>query len=277
MKKKFILITLFSFTLSYANIVNWVVALVNNEPITNYELVSTMEKVRVDKKTALELLIKDKLKTSELKKRGIVVSPFEIDNQIKQIAEKNGKSVNALKEDLSRQGIKFENFEQDVAKNLKEQKFFAAIFEKADKKITPENIRDFYEQNKRLFTTFDAVNVTRFASDNKADILRISKGGSIGNTFNHKITIKKSQLDPNSQFVFMSIPNGGFTPIIPNPRGFYEVFRIDSKSGYKTLSFEEVKDDVTNQYIIQVRKKNIEEYFEKLRAQAVIEFLEPKK
>ena len=44
MKKKLIFLLMLGFSVANAGMVNWVVAKVNNEPITNFEVFDTMKK-----------------------------------------------------------------------------------------------------------------------------------------------------------------------------------------------------------------------------------------
>ena len=77
------------FRVANAGMVNWVVAKVNNEPITNFEVFDTMKKIKTSNQdTALQFLINEKLKASEIKKRDIRVAPYEVTNAIEEIAKK---------------------------------------------------------------------------------------------------------------------------------------------------------------------------------------------
>ena len=62
MKKKLIFLLMLGFSAANAGMVNWVVAKVNNEPITNFEVFDTMKKIKTSNQdTALQFLINEKL------------------------------------------------------------------------------------------------------------------------------------------------------------------------------------------------------------------------
>ena len=70
MKKKLIFLLMLGFSVANAGMVNWVVAKVNNEPITNFEVFDTMKKIKTSNQdTALQFLINEKLQASEIKKK----------------------------------------------------------------------------------------------------------------------------------------------------------------------------------------------------------------
>ena len=118
MIKKFLLILAFAFVSANADVVNSVIAVVENEPITNYELAQVKKERRVGDAEALEILINSKIKTAEIKKRGIMVNSYEIDQRIAAIAEQNGMSVEALHAAATKDGISKAKFREDVKKSL---------------------------------------------------------------------------------------------------------------------------------------------------------------
>ena len=55
------------------------------------------------------------------------------------------------------------------------------------------------------------------------------------------------------------------------------ILRIDSKNGVKKVDFENAKDQVFEMFAKNERRKTVDDYFEKLRANAIIEVLPPRK
>lgn len=274
MKKKVIFILAFAFSIGYAAPVNWVVAKVNNEPITNYELTQMMKMMKTnDKNRALDALINQKLQISEIKKRDIAAAPYEIDQHLERLAASNNMSVEQFKDMLNKQGISEAEFREETAKGIQQSKLLGGVFARADERVRPEQAKEFYEKNKMLFINFSAVNATRYAAETKQEIVDVTRGKFGPRVFSHKITIPRSQLNDETAYVFMNMKNGSFTPIMQSPQGFWEVLRVDSKSGMVAKSFEEVKDQITMMFVEQERAKAAESYFEKLRAEAVIEHI----
>lgn len=274
MKKKLLFIVAFAFSISNAAPVNWVVTKVNNEPITNYEVTQMMKMMKTnDKNRALEALINQKLQISEIKKQDIAAAPFEIDQQIQRMAKANGVSIEEFKARAKNSGISEAELRDETAKSIKQSKLLGNVFSRADEKVKPEDALNFYNQNKMLFMNFSAVNATRYAAQTKQEIVDVTRGKFGPKVFSHKITIPRAQLNNETAYVFMNMKNGTFTPVMQNPQGYWEVLRVDSKSGMISKNFEEVKPQILNMIAEKERAKAAESYFEKLRSEAVIEHI----
>ena len=97
MKKKFVFLSLiFGFCLANADVINGVVAVVENEPITHYELNKMIKTRGLNPNDALETLIKNKLQVAEIKRLGIITSDYETNERIKAIAAQNKISVDTM-------------------------------------------------------------------------------------------------------------------------------------------------------------------------------------
>lgn len=87
-----------------------IVALVNNDPITSYELDQRTKLLKLTTRTgsrskALKELIEEKLKLGEAKRRGIIASPQEVDNAFASIAKRTKMSASQLGQALSKSGV----------------------------------------------------------------------------------------------------------------------------------------------------------------------------
>ncbi|MBF0984381.1 MAG: SurA N-terminal domain-containing protein, partial [Campylobacter sp.] len=145
-----------------AEVVNGVIAVVDNEPITNYELVKVQKLTGASPQAAMEILIGQKLQQSEIKRRGIAVNDAEIGARFKAIADQNKLSVDQLKTAIQREGMDYEDFKTNIRRALLEEKLYGSIFSEVQRKTTPENVKKFYTQNSSLFTTFDSITLTRY-------------------------------------------------------------------------------------------------------------------
>ena len=94
----------------HAQMVNGIAAIVDNEPITLFELYKTKEQLKTDEAQALNLLIRDRLESVEIKNLGLSVTPFEINERIEQIASKNNMTSSQFRSSAESQGINFNVF-----------------------------------------------------------------------------------------------------------------------------------------------------------------------
>lgn len=108
-----------------------VVAVVNNEPITSTELQQYM--VRAKRQVAkqgvqipedelrqqvLEQMILEKLQLQVAKRMGITVDDTAIDRTIEDIARRNNMTLDALKQALAADGITFEQFREQIRREM---------------------------------------------------------------------------------------------------------------------------------------------------------------
>ena len=72
-----LLLPLLLFLGVHAEMVDGVAVVVEDAPITLYDIQKEMRTTRVDKKTAIDILIRKKLEEQQIKKRGLRVSEDE--------------------------------------------------------------------------------------------------------------------------------------------------------------------------------------------------------
>ena len=274
MAKKFLLILAFAFVSVNAEVVNSVIAVVENEPITNYELAQVKKERRVSDAEALEILINSKVKTAEIKKRGIMVNSYEIDQRIAAIAAQNNMSVEALHAAAAKDGISKAKFREDVKKSLQEEKLYGAFENEIRKSVTPENVRQFYNQNLSLFTTFDSVTLTRFIAKSADRLNAVLKNPNARPSGVHvqKGTLKNSQMDEGLRYIITNVAQGEFSPVIPTANG-YETFYVNSKSGVQTADFESVQEKAIEAYVLSKRQQMLKEFNERLRSNANVRII----
>ena len=269
MTKKFLLILAFAFVSANAEVVNSVIAVVENEPITNYELAQVKKERRVSDAEALEILINSKVKTAEIKKRGIMVNYYEIDQRIAAIAAQNNMSVEALHAAAAKDGISKAKFREDIKKSLQEEKLYGAFENEIRKSVTPENVRQFYNQNLSLFTTFDSVTLTRFIakSADRLNVVLKNPNARPSGVHVQKGTLKNSQMDEGLRYIITNVAQGEFSPVIPTANG-YETVYVNSKSGVQTADFESVQEKAIEAYVLSKRQQMLKEFNERLRSNA---------
>ena len=118
----------------------WVVAWVDNKPITKFQLYSLLEK-RDQGKTSEELIVQTLLK-SEGDKQKASVSEAEIEAEIKKVEEQQGGAAQ-LDQILQMNQTSREDFRKLVELQLIKQKLFGK-----DVSITEEDVAKYLEENK---------------------------------------------------------------------------------------------------------------------------------
>lgn len=274
-KKMFFLAFLLSANFAFSQqLVNGLAAIVENEPITMYEVYKTSQILKTDEKNAINFLIKDRLEQAQIKALNIDASSFEINERMQKIAQENGVNLADLSSVLSRQGINYSDFKEDVAKSIKQEKLYQNIFKDAKVNVSEEGARAYFEQNSSQFVKFAEVKATRYISGQRELLESIQDSPlSVNPAVKTEILeLKSEQIPPQLRQIFEMTKDGSFTQIFQTPSGF-EMFLVSSKSGVTMPRFEDVKNEVMSSIYRLEEERVISEYFNKLRAKANIKML----
>jgi len=158
----------------YAEVSNRVVAIVNNEVITLYELNSKIRELTgleprdleiKDKKGYLEtrrkvldILIEQKIANEKIRELGISLNPKEVDGTIEKIKEQNQLTHEDLIASLKKQGISYESYREIVKQDL-ERVQLINLEVKSKIIIREEKVREYYNEHKDKFTTQEKVHL----------------------------------------------------------------------------------------------------------------------
>jgi peptidyl-prolyl cis-trans isomerase SurA len=151
-----------------AAVVDRIVAVVNDEIISQYDLESVMrplaENIKMQRLPAglehqsleklrdqvLENLIETKLTDQEIKRYGIAVKDEEIDNTIRQIKEKRSLSDQGLQNMLASQGMTMAEYRKEIQAQIQRSRLVNREV-KSKVVITEEEIKAYYEKNRDTY------------------------------------------------------------------------------------------------------------------------------
>ena len=224
---------------------------------------------------ALNLLIRDRLETAQIKNLKIEASDYELNQRLQKIASESGMSASDLRSAVLSKGGDYAQFKDDVAKTIKQEKLYQSIFADAKINISENAARAYFEQNRDLFAHFTDASVTRYVASS-AQLLEVARHSSPMNT-NHSVhmdvlDLKSEQIPPQLREIFQQTADGTFTQIFQTPEGF-EMFYVGSKKGQTMPEFDEVRDEAMNALYKLEQDRVIGEYFNKLRAKANVKYL----
>jgi peptidyl-prolyl cis-trans isomerase SurA len=145
-------------------VIDRIVAVVNGEIITQYEVderarpllsragnekerQAILEQAR---KRIVESMVDDKLITQEAQRLGVSVTDAEVQNQIRQLKEKNSLSEEQLASSLLLQGMTRADYEKMLKEDLLRQKMLGAMVRRKVV-VTEQEIRDYYEAHQTEF------------------------------------------------------------------------------------------------------------------------------
>lgn len=261
-------------TFSYAGLVDAISVIIDNQPITLYEVYKYAHEFHVSTQDSLDLLIRKKLEEAEIKKLGISVSDFEVDDYIRNLASKNGISEFQFYEMLKSKNIDVKSYKSDLKKKLEQDKLYKQIVQMKSVKIKPEDLQAYYNENKSQFVMASSFSITTYDSQNRASLESIKKNPMLApqDVQIKNANLKSGTMDQKLEGLLNNTKSGDFTPIF-NAGDHFTMIYLKEKDGVKTLPFEKVKNFIYSVVSSQQDKAAINDYFDKIKSAADIKIL----
>jgi peptidyl-prolyl cis-trans isomerase SurA len=139
-----------------AEVIDRIVASVDGEPITLYELTQYKTKQLAGMPNAqeatdndvLQALITEKLLAREIQARGIRVRDEDIDRYIDRIKEQNRVDDAQLKQALAQQGMDFPKYREQIRKEIEKVQLLNRDI-RGKVNVTPEDVQRYYDAHKQ--------------------------------------------------------------------------------------------------------------------------------
>lgn len=168
-----LLLCLLPFT-AQAAVVDQIVAVVNNEAITQHDVTREMRKVKGVKRAkgfehlgalteqeALDELINDRLMNQAMMQSKIVVNEEDINRSLRNVMAQNGMtSIDQLRGAAAREGLSFEEYRENLKRHIQQMKFVNQEVG-SQVKITDQDLEDYYRQHMQKFSGTGAVHIAQ--------------------------------------------------------------------------------------------------------------------
>jgi peptidyl-prolyl cis-trans isomerase SurA len=143
-----------------ATLVNKIVATVDGEPITLYELKDYGQKSlrgrqlssSGDQAALLESLITDKVIEKEASDKGVIVRDEDIDRYIEGIKERNKLDDEQLRQALSAQGLTWEGYRKQIREEIEKAQLISREIQ-GKVSVTPEEVERYYQAHLDEYST----------------------------------------------------------------------------------------------------------------------------
>jgi peptidyl-prolyl cis-trans isomerase SurA len=289
---------------------NRIVAIVNNDIITYFELEKTMKQMAPQnlgpeqraetQKQLLFQMIDQKLIDLQVKKLGLQVLTEEVDNTIKRIKQEQGL---VTPEDfaafLNKQGLT----EKELKQKIKDQilRFKLISREIGSKIIIPqERVKEYYQKNKSEFKRVEGVHlahiILRTGPDLPPDELtkqnqlaqeileRLKKGenfSELARTYSQDATaaqggdlgmFKLEEIEPSLREVVSHLKPGEVSPVIQTPQGL-QIVTLVSRNEAKEFTFDEVKDGLQERLFQTEVDQRFSQWLQQLKDRSYIQVL----
>ena len=258
------------FSFAQAKMVDGIAMTVNGEAVTTSEIKAVQRQMGVSKKQAVDLLVQDRLQKSAMKK--ISIPESDIDLKIAQIAAQNNLTVPKMQKVLKQQGTSWSKYRKSIKESLKKQKFYREKVAATLSKPSEDELKIFYENHKKEFVIPTSISLIEYSAPSEAalkNFLQTKKKKGVRSR-----TVKKSTSNMNSALMgqLLQTQNGSFTRPF-NAGDKYISYKVVSKNGQRSMSFEDAKGAVAGRWRQEQQGKALKDYFEKMKTNADIRII----
>jgi len=258
-------------TIGFSGIITGVSVIINDEPITLYEVYKYSQKYKISRKESLNMLVRQKLEESQIKKLRINADIFEVDKYIENLASKNGLSQYEFLNMLKSKNVKIDDYKKELKEKIKKDKLYQSIYRDKLKGVEDSEIKKFYDENPNDFKIANNFNLSVYTSPNGQDLQAIQNNPMLQPAsvkIENKI-ITASTLDNKLKALLNGTKQGMFTQIL-NIQNTPTMFYVREKKDFTLIPYKDVKDSIYRVISKQKENKVVKDYFEKLKSSAAI-------
>ena len=257
-------------TFAQAKMVNGIAMVVNGEAVTTAEIRAVEKQMNVSKQQAVDMLVQDRLQKSAMKKVSIPES--DVDTKIAQIAAQNNLTVPKMQKLLKQQGTSWSRYRKSVKESLKEQKFYRETIAATLAKPSEDELKLFYEAHKDKYVMPKSISMVEYSSSSEAKMKKFLETKKKAGIKSRSVTKSTANLNPAILGKLLQTQNGSYTRPF-NAGDKYISYRVISKNGKKSMSFEDAKNAVAGRWRQEQQGKALKDYFEKMKTNADIKII----
>jgi len=277
--KLFTLVTLciplfFATTMANASTLDGVSLIINKEPITLYDVYKYSQRFKLNKKEALDILVRQKLEESEIKKQEIEVTNFEVDQYIEKLAVSNNMNQYDFLNMIRSKNIDVSEYKDDLKKKLQRDKLYKKILDTKRKQANDSELLAYFNEHQDEFSQAGSFDVTIYTSANQQSLETIQNNpmSAMSDVELKDTSFEATKMDQNLAALLNKTPIGHFSTIVKSDPN-YVMFFVKEKRDVKTVAFADAKNYIYSKISQGQEKKTLDEYFEKLKSSANIQVI----
>lgn len=265
-----LILPLFFTAFIHAEIVNGIAIIVEGEAITTSEIRTLQQKSGLSKEKTIDLLIQDRLQKVAMKE--IKVTENAIDEKIKKIASLNNLSLKEMQKRLKESGMTWAKYRSSIKENLKKEKFFKSKISTTVPSPSEDELRAYYKKHPKEFVVPEKIALIEYSAKNEKAVNTFLKTASEKGIKSRSLTKRTKDMNPTLFGMFLQTPDGSFTRTM-NAGDKYICYKVLSKEGRTTLSFDAAKNAVSAKWRREQQNRVIKDYFEKMKINANIQVI----
>ncbi len=272
--KKLLLTFLLLTSSSYASTLDALALVVNDDPITLYDIEKRKVEKNITKEQAVGELVDQALYSQLISKHNITADIFDVNNYLEKIAASNGMDLYTFKSIIKQKYQDYNKYEEQTRELILRQKLTNTLVRGNLKVATEEDLQIYYDNNITKFKMASNVKAIQYSSKNKAELntLRSNPMSNIPGISKSPIDLDQTNLNPQLRYIINETEVNQFTPVFTSNKQFVTLL-IKQKDDQETIAFEDAKDRIFNIVMQDREKKYLKDYFEKLKLSADIKII----
>ena len=173
--KKLLLTFLLISSSSYAATLDALALVVNDDPITLYDIEKRKVEKNLTKEKAVGELVDEALYSQLISKHNITADIFDVNNYLEKIAASNGMDLYTFKSIVKQKYPDYDKYEEQTRELILRQKLTNTLVRGNLKVATEEDLKIYYNNNISKFKMASNVKAMQYSSKNKAELNTIIK------------------------------------------------------------------------------------------------------
>lgn len=252
------------------------------------------ERARI-KNEVLNRMIDQKLAEQEAGRLGLTVTDVDVDSAIERILNDYGITKGQLAENLKNDGMTMDRYRINLKEQIQRIKIVQAV--KSKVVITDDRLKEYYQNNKRIYSTkkrykvqhivfkVEASQDRRTMLNRAENVLEQLKNGADFGTCARKFStystgseggdlgyILQDELAPYMMEIIPKLKVGEISPVMETPIGF-QIFQVADISEAKEKTFDEVKEEIHRILFEQDANVRFASWIKELRNKSHVELL----
>ncbi len=272
--KKLLFAFLLSASVASAGLVDAIALVVNDDPITLFDIEKKKFERKLSKEEAVSQLVDEVLFSQLVEKHNITADVFDVNNYLEKLAASNGMDLYTFKSIIKQKYNDYDRYENQTKQLIIRQKLTDKLVRGNLKIANEKDLKIYYENNTSMFQMASNVKAIQYSSKNKADLQEIMRNpmADIPGVSKAPIDLDQTNLNPQLRYIINETKMNQFTPIFTSNKQFVTLL-IRQKENQQTIKFEDVRDRIFNIVMQDREKKYLKDYFEKLKLSADIKIL----
>lgn len=253
-----------------------VAVLVKNSPITLYEVQQEMKQSGMDATRSADTLIRKKLEQLEASEKKITVTSAEVQEELDRMAAQNKLTTEQFLNAMQTvRGISQSDLKAKIEENIRGQKLYGAIAFSKIVQPSAEEEAEYYHLHLDDFSKPESFDVTVYSAPTQ-DALQAKISDPMHNIegiATKDETIAYASVNPQFAQMLNKIPQGNFSPVLPNGQNGFMSFYLRNKNNVVTENLDSIRPAIANAIMGEKRNQVLNDYFTRLRLSADIKIL----